>query len=99
MFYAIFNIKKKKEILPVHLLVKCEVVSPNSRYRDSGNLFPIFPYSDSLVLIFYLKCGGGLGEGGMFFLHFMLFPTFPEQKILGIKKQHFFSFNVFFGKY
>ena len=28
-FYAIFNIKKKK--VPLHLLVKWEVVSPNSR--------------------------------------------------------------------
>ena len=35
----------------------------------------------SLVLILYLKCGGGLGGGGvMFFSHFMLFPTFLEKK-------------------
>ena len=32
-FYAIFNITKQKEILkvPLHLLVKLEVVSPNGR--------------------------------------------------------------------
>ena len=29
--------------------------------------------------------GGGGGGGGMFFLHFMPFPTFLENKILGIK--------------
>ena len=28
---------------PLHLLVKWEVVFPNSRYRDSGNLYPIYP--------------------------------------------------------
>ena len=38
-------------------------------------------------VFFYLRCGGGLGGGVMFFLHFMLFPTFLEKKILGI---HFF---------
>ena len=42
-----------------------------------------------LVLILYLKCGGGWGGGGVFFLHFMLFPTFLETKILGIKKKYF----------
>ena len=49
----------------------------------------------SLVLILYLKCGGGLGGGGgvMFFSHFMLFPTFLE-KNLGIQT-NYFSFNVF----
>ena len=30
-FYAIFNIKKKYLKVPLHLLVKWEVVSPNSR--------------------------------------------------------------------
>ena len=37
----------------------------------------------SLVLILYLKCGGGLGGGVgvMFFSHFMLFATFLEKKI------------------
>ena len=47
--------------------------------RDSGNIYPIyplFPCSD-------LKCGGG---GVMFFLHFMLFPTFLEKNNFGNKK-------------
>ena len=36
---------------------------------DSGNLYPIILYS--LVLIFYLKCGGDLGVGvGNVFLAF-----------------------------
>ena len=50
----------------------------------------------SLVLILYLKCGGGLGGGGgvMFFSHFMLFPTFLEKK--SWNANHYFSFNVFF---
>ena len=40
-----------------------------------------------LVLILYLKCGGGLGGGGvMFFSHFMLFPTFLEKKSGNIKQ-------------
>ena len=37
-----------------------------------------------LVLILYLKCGGGLGGGGggvMFFSHFMLFLIFLEKNI------------------
>ena len=44
--------------------------------RDSGNLYPIypqFPFSDFC----YLNWGGG---GGVFFMHFMLFPTFLENK-------------------
>ena len=50
----------------------------------------------SLVLILYLKCGGGLGGGGLkcFFSNFRLFPTFLEI-ILGIQT-NYFSFNVFF---
>ena len=86
-FYAIFSIKKNWKYwkVPLHLLVKWEVVSPNSRYRDNGNLYTgtcIYIYVQyiiySLVLILYLKCGGGWGGGGVFFLHFMLFPTFLE---------------------
>ena len=66
--------------MPLHLLVKWEVVSPNSREGQLGSI-SIILYS--LVLILYLKCGGGLGGGGgvMFFSHFMLFPTFLEKKI------------------
>ena len=71
--------------MPLHLLVKWEVVSPNSRYRDSENLYPIyplFPCSD-----FVSQMWGWFGEGGgvMFFLHFMLFPTFPEKNHSGKK--------------
>ena len=67
-FYAIFNIKKNIERCPFTYWL-------NGRWflqiveRDNGNL----------------KCGGGfLGGGGggvMFFSHFMLFPTFLENKI------------------
>ena len=46
----------------------------------------------SLVLIFYLKCGGGLGRGVMFVLHFMLFPTFLEKKNSGNKKKYFWKY-------
>ena len=45
---------------------------------DSGNLYILY----SLVLIFFLKCGGGV----MFFLHFMLFQTFLEKQNSGNKK-------------
>ena len=57
--------------VPLHLqlLVKWEVVSPNSRYREFyheiGNIE---------------KFPGGGGGGVMFFSHFMLFPTFIEKK-------------------
>ena len=73
--------------MPLHLLVKWEVVSPNSRERlngkwflqiverDSWNLYPLyplFPCSD-----FVSQSGGG-GEV-LFFSHFMLYPTFLEK--------------------
>ena len=60
-FYAIFNIKKNIEKCPFTYWL-------NGRWflqivdRDSWNLCPFILYS--LVLILYLKCGGGLGEGG-----------------------------------
>ena len=47
----------------------------------------------SLVLIFdlkHIKCGGGLGGGVIFFLHFMLFPTSLEKIIMGIKNKIYF---------
>ena len=52
--------------------------------RDSCNLYPIYPLF--IVLILYLKCGGGLGGGGgvMFFSYFMLFTTFLEKNNLAI---------------
>ena len=70
-----------------------EVVSPNSR---EGQFYIYIHYIlYSLVLILYLKCGGGLGGGGvMFFSHFMLFPTFLEKK--SGNPNQYFSFNVFF---
>ena len=46
---------------------------------DSWNIYPLYILY-SFVLILYLKCGGGLGGGVMFFSHFMLFPTFLEKK-------------------
>ena len=67
-FYAIFNIKKYWKV-PLHLLVKWKVVSPNSR---EGHLeSPLFPCSD-----FVSQMWGWLGGGGgvIFFSHFMLFP-------------------------
>ena len=47
----------------------------------------------SRVLIFdlkHIKCGGGLGGGVIFFLHFILFPTSLEKIILGIKNKIYF---------
>ena len=49
----------------------------------------------SRVLIFdlkHIKCGGGLGGGVIFFLHFMLFPT-SLKKNSGNKKQNIFLFR------
>ena len=63
--------------MPLHLLVKWEVVSPNSREGQLESISIISLYS--LVLILYLKCGGG--GGVMFFSHFMLFPAFLEKII------------------
>ena len=60
--------------------------------RDSGNLCPIdpvFPCSDFLFQMW--GC-----FGGMFFLHFMLFPTFLENKNYGIKKIFFFRKTIIF---
>ena len=57
-FYAIFNIKKKYWKVPLHLLVKWEVVTPNSREGQFESISIYILYS--LVLILYLKCGGGL---------------------------------------
>ena len=75
--------------VPLHLLVKWEVVSPNSREGQLQSISIIFII---LVVILYFKWGGG---GVMFFSHFMLFPTFLEEKNLGIQN-NYFSFNVFF---
>ena len=82
LFSTLQNIEK----CPFTLLVKWEVVSPNSREGQLESIsiissIPLFQkqitpwcYLFLLVLILYLKCGGGLGGGVMFFSHFMLFP-------------------------
>ena len=74
MLFSTFKKIYRKQ--PLHLLVKWEVVSPNSRYP----LYPLFPCSD-----FVSQMWGGLGGGGgvMFFTHFMLFTTFLEKKNSG----------------
>ena len=64
--------------------------------RDSGNqnpIYPLFSYSD-----FLSQMWGWFGGGGGVFLHFMLFPTFLEKIILGIKKTIFFHlmFSLWF---
>ena len=64
MFYAIFNIKKIYLTVPLHLLVKWEVVSPNSREGQLESISIYILYS--LVLILYLKCGGGGGGCNVF---------------------------------
>ena len=79
--------------MPLHLLVKWEVVSPNSRW---GQLESISIISSIPLFWFCISNVGWFGGGGgvMFFSHFMLFPTFLE-KNLGIQT-NYFSFNVFF---
>ena len=72
--------------MPLHLLVKWEVVSPNSRegqLESISIIYPLFPYSHFVSQIWGWFGGGGV----MFFSHFMLFPAFLEKNNLGI---HFF---------
>ena len=54
--------------------------------KDSGNLYHDI---QSLVLIFLLIGGGGV----MFFLHFMLFPTFLVTKNSGNKKNKNYEYR------
>ena len=65
--------------MPLHLLVKWEVVSPNSRW---GQLESISIISSIPLFCFCISNVGWFGGGGgvMFFSHFMLFPTFLENK-------------------
>ena len=93
-FYAIFNIKKIYWKVPLHLLVKWEVVSPNSR---EGQLASISIIS-SIPLFWFCISNVGVvwGEGVMFFSHFMLFPTFLKNNNLGIQN-NYFSFNVLYA--
>ena len=58
-FYAIFNIKKYPFTYWLNGRWFLQIVE-----RDSWNLYPLYPLLYSLVLILYLKCGGGLGGGG-----------------------------------
>ena len=92
-FYAIFNITIFLEKCPFTYWL-------NGRWflkiEDSGNLYPIYILY-SLVLIFFIsnvEVVWGSWEGVMFFLHFILFPTFLEKLILGIKNNN--NLNFFF---
>ena len=93
-FYAIFNIKKKKYWkVPLHLLVKWEVVSPNSRWGQLESIskkikFREFFFSKFHVFFtFHAIWGGGGVE--FFFLEkqfflisrFMLFSTLKINNI------------------
>ena len=67
--------------VPLHLLVKWEVVSPNSREGQLESMsiissIPLFWFCISNVAVVW----GGEGVV-MFFSHFMLFPTCLEKKI------------------
>ena len=65
------------------------MVSPNS--REGIYIYILY----SLVLILYLKCGGGWGGGGCnVFLTFYAISNI-SRKNLGIQN-NYFSFNVFF---
>ena len=67
--------------MPLHLLVKWEVVSPNSREAQLESISiisSIFPCSDFVSQMWGWFGGGG---GVIFFSHFMLFPTFLEKQI------------------
>ena len=50
-------------------------------------IYPVFPYSDFV----FQKWGW---FGGLFFLHFMIFPTFLEKIILGIKFFYYFRKSI-----
>ena len=79
-----FRHLKKYWNLPLHLLVKWEVVSPNSREGQLESIsiissIPLFWFCISNVGVVW---GGG---GVMFFSYFMLFPPFLDKKIWGYK--------------
>ena len=88
MLFPTFNIKKNN-------IEKCPFTYwLNGRWflqivdRDSWNLYPLyplFPCSDFVSQMWGQQWFGG-GGGVMFFSHFMLFTTFLEKEILGIKK-------------
>ena len=79
--FMLFSTFKKYWKVPLHLLVKWEVVSPNSRegqleYISIISFIPLVWLCISNVGVVW-----GGGGGVMFFSHFMLFPTFLEKKI------------------
>ena len=69
--------------MPLHLLVKWVVVSPNSR---EGQLQSISNISSIHCSDFVSQMRGWFGGGGgvMFFSYFMLFTTFLEKNNLAI---------------
>ena len=83
-FYAIFNINKIYWKVPLHLLVKWEVVSQIVE-RDIWHLYPLYPLFPCSDFVSQMWGGGGV----MFFSHFMLF-------MLGIQN-NYFSFNVLYA--
>ena len=78
MLFPILKKKNKYWKVPLHLLVKWEVVSPNS---GEGQLESIYIISSIPLFWFCISNVGGGGGVVMFFSHFMLFPTFLEKKI------------------
>ena len=76
--------------MPLHLLVKWEVVSPNSRWGQLESISII----SSIPLFWFCISNVGGGGGVMFFSHFMLFPTFLEKK--SGKKKPIISHLMFF---
>ena len=62
--------------MSLHLLVKWEVVSPNSRWGQLESISII----SSIPLFWFCISNVGWFGGVIFFSHFMLFPTFLEKK-------------------
>ena len=92
-FYAIFNIKKKIEKCPFTYWLNGMCFSPNSREGQLESIDIHLYILYSLVLILYLKCGGG--GGCNVFLTFYAISNISRKKNLGIQN-NYFSFNVFF---
>ena len=78
--------------MPLHLLVKWEVVSPNSRW---GQLESISIISSIPLFWFCISNVGWFGGGGCnVFLIFYAISNISRKKNLGIQT-NYFSFNVF----
>ena len=89
----LFSTLKKYWKVPLHLLVKWEVVSPNSR---EGQLESISIISSIPLLWFCISNVGWFGGGGCnVFLTFYAISNISRKKNLGIQN-NYFSFNVFF---